>query len=50
MILNDIYFDRGEWKICRDCVYKLRWGGKSDKLKEVGYRTVSGIIELYQEE
>ena len=28
----------------------LGGGGKSDKLKEVGYRTVSGIIELYQEE
>ena len=40
MVLNSIDFDEDEWKICRNCVYKLRGWGKSDTLKKVGDSTV----------
>ena len=44
VLLNDIYFEGMEWNIFRDCVDKIGSGGKSDKFKKVGYRTVSGMI------
>ena len=38
--MYDIYLDRAEHTICRGCVDNLWMGGKPDKLKKVGHRTV----------
>ena len=38
--MHDIYLDRSERKIFRDCVDELHMGGKPDKSKKVGYSTV----------
>ena len=50
MLLNDIDFDGGERKICRDCVDKLGGENKQETLKKVGDSTVYGTIELEEDE
>ena len=50
VVLNYIDFDRGERKICRDCVDKLRVGGKSETLKKVGDSTVYGKDKSEEDE
>ena len=39
MAMNEINIDREGRNICRNCVDKLRMGGKPEKLKKVGYIT-----------
>ena len=52
MAMHEIDLDEAERKICRDCVDELRMGGKTEKLKKVGYSTVYRKYELeeYKEE
>ena len=38
--MHDIDIDGAEENICRNFVDKLRMGGKPEKLKKVGHRTV----------
>ena len=40
VILNSIYFERAERKICHNCVDNIWDQGKSERLKKVGYSTV----------
>ena len=44
-VLNDIYFDGSEQKICCGCVDELRGRSKSETLKKVGDSTVYGTDE-----
>ena len=46
VLLNDIDFEWGERKICRDCVDEVGGGRKLDKLKKVGDITVYKTVEL----
>ena len=43
--MYDIYLDIAERNICRGCVDNLWMGGKPDKLKKVGHRTVCSTGE-----
>ena len=43
--MYDIYLDGAEHTICRGCVDNLWMGGKPDKLKKVGHRTVCSTGE-----
>ena len=50
MTLNDLKFYRRERNICRGCVGKLGGGGESEKLKKVGYSSVSRMVEMEEDE
>ena len=43
--MNEIDIDRGERKICRNCVDEIRVRGKSETLKKAGDITVYGTDE-----
>ena len=45
VIFNYIDFDRGERKICRNCVDKIQGQGKLERLKNVGDSTLYRIDE-----
>ena len=40
MAMHEINIDGAERNICHDCVDELWIGGKTEKLKKVGYHTV----------
>ena len=43
--MHDINLDRVERNICLNCVDELWMGGKPDKLKKAGHRTVYSTDE-----
>ena len=49
-VLNDIYFDGSEKKICCGCVDELRVWGKSETLKKVGDSTLYRTDESEEDE
>ena len=48
--MHDIYIDREELDICRDCVDELWMGGKPEKLKKVKHRTVYRMEKSEEDE
>ena len=44
--MHEINIDGAECKVCRDCVDKLCMGGKPEKFRKVGHRTVYRMDEL----
>ena len=49
MAIHDIEIDGLERKICRECIYDLRMGGKPEKLKMMQHSTVYRTDELEED-
>ena len=50
MAMHEINIGGSDQKICHDCVNKLCMGGKPEKLKKVGHRTVYRTDESEKDE